>query len=70
MVPYDSNKPISQWYHAGSFDTAAQCNTMLEWEMSTDYAKQVNARPKAIQDYQRALKDAQCIAGDDPRLAK
>jgi hypothetical protein len=71
MVPYrpdDPTEPISQWYQSGSFDTAAQCRTLLEWEMSDDYAKQAEGTPNQIREYQRNLKGAKRISTDDPRL--
>jgi hypothetical protein len=69
MLPsYDPSVPISKWYQAESFDTAAQCRALLEWEMSEDYAKHAQGTPTEIRKYQRAMKEAKCIATDDPRL--
>jgi hypothetical protein len=69
MVPHNGpNEPISEWYHAGSFDTAERCTALLQWEKTDDYSKQAQGTPIEKQEYQNALKDAQCVATDDPRL--
>lgn len=72
MVPLSSPRdPISQWYQVHSFDTAAQCNAVLEWEMTDDYAKQsikAGQNPEHVKVYVQALQNAKCISTDDPRL--
>ena len=71
LVPYrpgDSSEPLSQWYHSGSFETAADCNSLLAWMMSDEYAKHARGTPAQIEEYQRTLKSARCVPTDDPRL--
>jgi hypothetical protein len=63
---YEVDKPISQWFHNGSFDSAAECerarnSTAEEWRAQglTD------AQVKGIMQTESV---SQCIAADDPRL--
>jgi hypothetical protein len=61
-------EPLSQWYHSGTFKTAADCNSLVAWMMSDEYAKHARGTPAQIQEFQSTLKDAKCVPTDDPRL--
>jgi hypothetical protein len=63
LVPpsQDTNLPISQWNHIGSFDTAAECE-----KNRVDLHRQNLNDPAKDQ----LILLSECIASDDPRLAK
>ena len=65
--PGDPSEPLSQWYQS-DFDTEAECTESLEWERSLYLGKQ--GQDAVVKKQIRRLRYSQCVADNDPRLAK
>jgi hypothetical protein len=66
--PGDPSEPLSQWYRSDSDDTEAGWSASLEWERSLYLGKQ--GQDSVVQEQIRRLRYSQCVADNDPRLAK
>jgi hypothetical protein len=64
--PGDRSEPFSQWYQSHEFDTDAECNDLLEYDLSL-YQDNKSKNP-VVQEQIRRLRYAQCVDANDPRL--
>ncbi len=72
----DLNAPLNRWLTYNTFDSAAQCEkarTYVHDRAATIVAESVRltpGRPVGLKGAAESLRMAQCVATDDPRLAK
>jgi hypothetical protein len=70
----DTGQPLSKWQNAGNFGTQINCNTVLQRQqfvVNGAFGPMTSASAQSIaqtQAYQ--ILKGQCVARDDPRLAK
>jgi hypothetical protein len=70
----DPGEPLSKWQDAGNFGTQTDCNSLLQrqqFAMQGIYGPMTSASPQNIQAIEALqILKGQCVARDDPRLAK
>jgi hypothetical protein len=64
----DVDAPVSKWWRAKSFDTAADCQEDLRRENREHAAEAVDHPTNLRERTALALKLGECISTDDPRL--
>jgi hypothetical protein len=79
MVPSLDNTdlPLSKWYHYSSHETADECgqhlavaSALMQHQLEQAEKQHDNRSTQTLEREASALRDAQCIASDDPRLAR
>lgn len=75
LSPYgpfaDASAPLSKWNVYAAYDEAQQCNeAYVEYNHLMERKKATHPSDKNAGSLATQLLDAQCIASDDPRLAK
>jgi len=67
---FDANAPLDEWYIAGIFDSAAECENYKQ-EMNRGWLLALEPRhldAATIRDLQQYQAQELCIAADDPSL--
>jgi hypothetical protein len=70
-MPVNSDAPISKWSHYGSFDSATECESNIQYlhqkAMKFTRAQRVHPTTPEQSEAEQYM-FAECIATDDPRL--
>lgn len=68
---FDAKVPLTRWYQAASFDTAADCERSRSAEIADSQQKsqsQIGPDSARAAALAKLCKDAQCVSAQDARL--